>query len=347
MNKIVLTNAHLIDGTGAQPKENATITIESGRITSVTQQPPEEIQNPKLALERSEGSETQNQIDLEGRTLLPGLINAHVHMMMDTGPDPVKGLKPEEFAAIVLRGAIRGEQMLKAGITAARDLGGFEYGELALRDAFAASEMPGPRLLCAGKLITMTGGHGWDIGFEADGPDEVRRAVRRNIKRGVDCIKMMATGGVLTPGVEPGASQLSEVEMRAGVEEARNVGIRTASHAQGTEGIKNAIRAGIDTIEHGIFLDEEAIEMMVQRGVVFVPTLAAPYQIVEAGEAKGIPAYALEKSRRVIDAHRRSFEWAVRSGVTIAAGNDGGTPFNPVHDLVTELRLMVESGLDP
>lgn len=339
MNKLVLTNARLIDGTGAQPKEKVTVTIDNGRITSATQQPPEAIQNPK--------SKTQNHIDLEGRTLLPGLINAHMHIMMDAGPDPIGSLKPDGLPAIVLKGAKRGEQMLKAGITAARDLGGFEYGELALRDAFAADELLGPRLLCAGKLITMTGGHGWDIGFEADGPDEVRRAVRRNLKRGVDCIKMMATGGVLTPGVEPGASQLSEVEMRAGVEEARNVGKRTASHAQGTEGIKNAIRAGIDTIEHGIFLDEEAIEMMVQRGVVFVPTLAAPYQIVEAGEAGGIPAYALEKARRVINVHRRSFEWAVRSGVTIAAGNDGGTPFNPVHDLVTELRLMVEAGLDP
>ena len=332
MDNLVLTNARLIDGTGTPPKENATITIENGRITSITQQSPVEI---------------QNRIDLEGRTLLPGLINAHMHIMMDAGPDPIGSLKPDNLSAIVLKGARRGEQMLKAGITAARDLGGFEYGELALRDAFASGELPGPRLLCAGKLITMTGGHGWDIGFEADGPDEVRRAARRNIKRGVDCIKMMATGGVMTPGVEPGASQLSEAEMRAGVEEAHNVGKRTASHAQGTEGIKNAIRAGIDTIEHGIFLDEEAIEMMVQRGVVFVPTLAAPYQIVEAGEAKGIPAYALEKARRVIDAHRRSFEWALRSGVTISAGNDGGTPFNPVHDLVTELRLMVESGLDP
>jgi imidazolonepropionase-like amidohydrolase len=338
MDDLVLSNGRLIDGTGSQPKENATVTIENGRITSVTQDA-EDLHNLK--------SKSQNHIDLEGRTLLPGLINSHVHIMMDAGPDPLKSLKPDDLAAIVLKGARRGEQMLQAGITTARDLGGFEYGELALRDAFAAGDLPGPRLLCAGKLITMTGGHGWDIGYEVDGPDEVRKAVRRNIKRGVNCIKMMATGGVLTPGVEPGASQLSEAEMRAGVEEARNVGIRTASHAQGTEGIKNAIRAGIDTIEHGIFLDEEAIEMMVQRGVVFVPTLAAPYQIVEAGEARGIPAYALEKSRRVIDAHRKSFEWAVSAGVTIAAGNDGGTPFNPVHDLVTEIRLMAEGGLKP
>jgi imidazolonepropionase-like amidohydrolase len=157
----------------------------------------------------------------------------------------------------------------------------------------------------------------------------------------------MATGGVLTPGVEPGSPQLSEPELRAGVEEARNVGKRTASHAQGTTGIKNALRAGIDTIEHGIYLDDEAIEMLLKQGAVFVPTLAAPYQIVEAGEAKGIPAFALEKSRRVMDAHRQSFEWAVAAGVTIAAGNDGGTPFNPSEDLVTEMHLMVKYGMNP
>jgi imidazolonepropionase-like amidohydrolase len=149
----------------------------------------------------------------------------------------------------------------------------------------------------------------------------------------------------MTPGVEPGAAQLTEEELRAGVEEAHKASKRTATHAQGTEGIKAAMRAGIDTVEHGIFLDDEAIEMMLERGVVFVPTLAAPYRIVEAGEDKGIPPYALEKSRRVMDAHRRSFEWAAKAGVTIAAGNDGGTPFNPAHDLVTEIRLMAEWGL--
>ena len=157
----------------------------------------------------------------------------------------------------------------------------------------------------------------------------------------------MATGGVLTPGVEPGAQQLTEEEMRAGVEEAHKAGKRTATHAQGTEGVKSAIRAGIDTIEHGIFLDAEAIEMMLDRKLVFVPTLAAPYRIVEAGEERGVPAYAVDKSRRVMDAHRKSFELALASGVTIAAGNDGGTPFNPSEDLVTELRLMVDHGMSP
>ncbi|MFL5734586.1 MAG: amidohydrolase family protein [Chloroflexia bacterium] len=336
MGAIVLINARLIDGTGAEPVEQATLVIEDGRIA--------EVRGGESGGAAIEGTET---IDLEGRTLLPGLINAHMHLLMDAGPDPLHTLSRMEPAEAALLGALTGARMLRAGITAARDLGGYEYVELALRAAFARGDFPGPRLLCAGKIITMTGGHGWPLGFEADGPDEVRSAARRNLKRGVDCIKLMATGGVLTPGVEPGAQQLAEAEMRAAIEEAHHVGKHTATHAQGTEGVKNAIRAGIDTIEHGIFLDAEAIELMVERDLVFVPTLAAPYQIVEAGEARGVPAYAVEKSKRVIDAHRRSFEQALAAGVIIAAGNDGGTPFNPSEDLVTELSLMIEYGMSP
>lgn len=340
MSKLTLKNARLIDGTGAQPREASTVIIEDGRIT--------EIRSGDGQLPgQTAGKSSEEVIDLEGRTLLPGLINAHCHIMFDAGPDPIASLARMDLAHAVIKGAKRGEQMLLAGVTTARDLGGYQYGELALRDAFLSGELPGPRLLCAGKIITMTGGHGWPLGLESDGPDEVRKSARENLKRGADCLKFMATGGVLTPGVEPGSPQLSEAELRAGIEEAHNVGKRTASHAQGTSGVKNSLRAGIDTIEHGIYLDEEAIEMMVKRGTALVPTLAAPYQIVEAGEEGGIPAYALEKSRRVMGAHYKSFEWAMASGVTIAAGNDGGTPFNLSHDLVTEMRLMVEYGMNP
>ena len=332
MEDLVLTNARLLDGSGAQPVEKATVVIRKGRVAQVT--------TAETGTE-AEGVET---IDLSGRMLLPGLINAHCHVTMNAGADPFAYTNNTALPTLVLHSLRRCELMLQAGITTARDLGGFEYLEMALRDAFAAGEWPGPRLLCAGKVLTMTGGHGWPIGMEVDGPDEVRKGARENLKNGADCIKIMATGGVLTPGVEPGAQQLGEEEIRAGVEEAHKVGKKTATHAQGTEGIKAALRAGIDTVEHGIFLDDEAIQMMVERGVVFVPTLAAPYQIVEAGEDRGIPAYALEKSRRVMASHFRSFEWAAAAGVTIAAGNDGGTPFNPSHDLITELRLMTEHG---
>jgi imidazolonepropionase-like amidohydrolase len=404
MGRLILANARLIDGTGAQPRDGVTVIIEDGRISqvfegseeafgsktpfgeeqlakltererqmlnmrfglsgtrpltreevarefSMTRERIRQIEMrllrkfPKLGVTRY--SQDAALINLDGKTLLPGLINSHCHVCMDAGPDPIMAFAHQTVAQVVLRAAKICERMLRNGITTARDLGGFQYCELALRDAIAAGDFPGPRLLCAGRLITMTGGHGWPIGLESDGPDEVRKSARLNLRHGVDCLKFMATGGVLTPGVEPGSPQLSEAEMRAGVEEAHNAGRRTASHAQGTTGIKNALRAGIDTIEHGIYLDDEAIEMMVKQGTVFVPTLAAPYQIVEAGEAKGIPAHALEKSRRVMDAHRKSFQEAMKAGVIISAGNDGGTPFNPSEDLVTEMRLMVECGMSP
>lgn len=297
------------------------------------------------AQEEGEDRQDTTTIDLAGSTLLPGLINAHFHIMFDAGPDPFASLARMSQAQAIVKAIKRGEAMLRAGITTARELGGYEWHEMALRDSFASGELKGPRLLCAGKIITMTGGHGWSLGLESDGADEVRKSARLNLKKGADCIKLMATGGVLTPGVEPGAAQLSEEEMRAGIEEAHNAGKRTASHAQGTKGIKNALRAGIDTIEHGIFLDDGCIELMLKQGTVFVPTLAAPYRINEAGAAKGMPDYVLRKSLAVSGAHRRSFEMALEAGVTIAAGNDGGTPFNPSEDLVTEVRLMVEYGM--
>lgn len=329
-----LLNARLIDGTGAAPQEGATVLLDGSRIAAVY--------GPGSTPPTSDDP----AIDLHGRTLLPGLINAHIHILMDDMVgDTFGALQRQSLAQVALQGALRGRRILEAGITTARDLGGYEYVEMALRDAFARGEFPGPRLLGAGKLITMTGGHGWPIGRQADGADEVRKAVREQLRAGADVIKLMATGGVLTPGVEPGAAQLTEDELRAGIEEAHRADRRTASHAQGTTGVRNAIRAGIDTIEHGIFLDDEAVEMMRDRGVVLVPTLAAPYQIVIAGEARGIPAYAVEKSRRVMEAHFESFRRAHAAGVTIAAGNDGGTPFNPAHDLVTELRLMITHGM--
>lgn len=404
MATLTLTNARLIDGTGAPAIEAATVVIVDGKISEVRSssgdattvaaadleklEPHErdlvskryglngekQRSQKELALEmgieqsqlrametrillklgvaaagsvRGESAASQDisTVDLGGSTLLPGLINAHFHIMFDAGPDPFASLSRMSVAQAIVKAIKRGEAMLRAGITTARELGGYEWHELALRDSFASGELKGPRLLCAGKVITMTGGHGWTIGLESDGPDEVRKSARLNLKKGADCIKIMATGGVLTPGVEPGATQLSEAEIRAGVEEAHNTGKRTASHAQGTKGIKNALRAGIDTIEHGIFLDDECIELMLKQGTVFVPTLAAPYQINQAGASAGMPDYVLRKSLAVADAHKKSFEMALAAGIPVAAGNDGGTPFNPSEDLVTEVRLMVEYGM--
>lgn len=327
---MLLRNARLIDGTG-RLLDRTDIRIEGYRIGAIGRGLPPQ----------------KEEWDLDGATVIPGLINAHVHLALDAGPDPIGRAVQLPPAYLALEGGRRAEAMLRAGITTARDLGGIGHADLALRRAIAEGIVQGPRLLVSGRLICMTGGHGWQMGVEADGPDAVRKAARTEIKAGVDVVKIMATGGIMTAGVEPGAAQFTEEEIRAGVEEAHKAGLRAATHAQGTTGIHNAVRAGIDSVEHGFFLTEPLCEEMAQRQTFLVPTLAAPFFISEAGEDAGIAPFAVEKSRRVLDEHRASVALAHKTGVPIALGNDAGTPFNRHDDVVTELRLLVEVGLSP
>ncbi len=212
-----------------------------------------------------------------------------------------------------------------------------------MRDAIAHGWVTGPRILSAGKLVCMTGGHGWFIGHESDGPDEIRKSVRQNLKRGADCIKVIATGGVLSPGVEVGASQLDPDELEMAVREAHKADRRVAAHAIGNQGIKNALRAGVDTIEHGCYLDAEAIALFKKHGATYVPTLCAPHFLMANLDV--VPPHVVRKTKQVYDAHRESFRLALRKGVTIAAGTDAGTPFNYHDAFATELELMTGLGM--
>ncbi|HID15289.1 MAG TPA: amidohydrolase family protein [Candidatus Atribacteria bacterium] len=251
----------------------------------------------------------------------------------------------EDIGIKLLKAAKFAYNFLKSGITTVRDMGGVNYLDISLRDAINKGIVEGPRYLVSGKNIVMTGGHGYFFGREADGPDEVRKAARENLKKGVDVLKFMATGGVLTPGVEPGSPQLTYEELKAGISEGHKAGRKSAAHAQGNEGIKNAIRAGIDSIEHGIFLDDEAISMMLDSGTYLVPTLSAGYQIAELGEESGIPAYAVEKAKRVMDPYYKSFQMAYERGVKIALGTDAGTPLNFHGPVTLEINLMTRLGM--
>ena len=270
METLVLVGATLIDGTGAEPVRGRAVVVEGDRITQVV---------------HGARAPRGRRIDLSGFTLLPGLINCHVHLCFGAEADPVRALKDEPPALTALKVLRRAHETVEAGVTTVRDLGGREYVELAVRRAIAEGLFPGPRILGAGRPVCMTGGHGNFVGREADGPDDVRKAVREQLKAGVDVIKLIATGGVMTPGVEPGSPQLTLDEMRAGVEEATKAGRRTAAHAQGSTGIADAVEAGITTIEHGIFLTDEIIAAMKRRGVFLVPTLAAPAAISGGGLA--------------------------------------------------------------
>jgi imidazolonepropionase-like amidohydrolase len=285
---------------------------------------------------------------LPGMTLLPGLIDCHVHIFADAGPEG--RINPNESSGLaLLRAAYHARNTLEAGITTIRDLGGQEHMEFALRQAIAAGYCSGPRLVLAGKLLSMTSaGAGAFPGMyrEADGADEVRKAAREQLKAGADVIKVMATGAVMTPGEQPGASQFTLEEMSAAAEEAHKVGRKLAAHAHGSSGILTAVLAGADTIEHGSLLCEspEAIRLMAERGIFLVPTLATSAMTVHGVE---IPAFMAENDRNLGDAPQRSIRAALSAGVPIAMGTDAGVPFVRHGDNTIELVLMVEAGLSP
>jgi imidazolonepropionase-like amidohydrolase len=284
-------------------------------------------------------------IDVTGKTVMPGLINCHTHLCLDGSPDPITALQQRSVTENVLVAAKHAEAALRAGVTTVRDLGGWEGIDLGLKKAINGGLILGPRMLVSGKVLCMTGGHAHFMGREVDGPDEARKGAREQLKAGVDIIKLMATGGVMTPGIDPGSAQLTLEELRAAIEEAGKASKLTATHAQGTTGIKNAVRAGIDSIEHGFFLDAEAIDMMLERDTFFVPTLAALNEVIERGPESGIPAFIIEKAQRSRNAHLDSFRRAREAGVHLAAGNDGGTPFNQADNLASELECMVAVGM--
>ncbi len=334
-DKILYKGFRLINGTGETPVENAYFIVEDKKIIKVG--------------EVNELKDTNGikEVDLSGKTVIPGLINSHVHITMEPVGDPVSIMTAESQAKTTLRGVANLRKHLLSGTTFFRDLGAPDGIDFDLRDSVNEGFIEGPQFISAGRCLTMTGGHGWFIGRESDGVDELRKSARKELKAGADLLKIMATGGVMTKGVEPGSPQLSMEEMEAAVIEAHKAGKKTASHAQGVQGIKNAVLAGIDSIEHGIFLDDEVIQLMVDRGTYLVPTLVAPYFIVKNGVEAGIPKFAVDKSNYVMKYHCESFKKAYKAGVKIAMGTDAGTPFNFHDGAPHELKLMVEYGMSP
>jgi imidazolonepropionase-like amidohydrolase len=330
--RTVLRNARLLDGTGAPPHALVDVVLEGGKIAHVGGPVP--------------GGESE-LVDLERRTLMPGLIDCHVHLTFSGEAQEVERAATVPVPDLAWTAAANARETLEGGVTTVRDVGARAGVAIRLREAIAAGRVPGPRMRAAGAIICMTGGHGWFIGREADGPDDVRRAVREQLKAGADCVKFTATGGGMTPGVDPRASSFTDVELAAGVDEAHKAFRRAIAHAQGNAGIKTAVRAGIDSVEHGVYLDDEVIEEMRQRGTFLVATLVAPAMIARHGTSAGIPEYVVTKAAGVLEAHQESFRKAVRAGVRIAMGTDAGTPFNRHGANAQELALMVEGGLSP
>ena len=287
---------------------------------------------------------SSEKIDTSGGTLLPGLIDCHVHLVYCGEADPKTSLLKLGPGQIVMNAFENAQKTLRSGITAIRDLGGRDYLEFAVRDACNSGRQLGPTIMAAGKMICMTGGHGNVFGRIADGPDEVLKAVREQIQAGSDVIKLMATGGVMTPGVNPEDAHYTEEELRVGVDEGHRFHRTCASHAQGAAGILNAVRAGMDSIEHGIFMTQECLEAMLEKGTYLVPTLAAINNIY-LNRDNGIPAFIVEKTIRVRERHHQSIKMFYKAGGKIAMGTDAGTPFNIHGDNCQELKFMVELGI--
>ena len=331
---LIFRPTHLLLGDGGPAHSGWGLVVENGRIVAVG---PAADVAPRLPGARA--------YDLDG-TLMPGMIDCHTHVSLSGGVNPVADLKSEGQTRRTVRAleALRAHR--RAGVTTIRDMGGPGGLDLELARGLREGWVEGPRMLAAGQVICITGGHACFLGIEADGPDAVRAAVRGQLKAGCDLVKVIATGGVITAGVEPGAAQMTPEELRAACEEARKAGRLVAAHAQGTEGIRNALLAGVATIEHGFFLDAETIGLMIARGSTLVPTFAAGQAMLD-GEAAGVPAFMVEKIKRVKGAHIASFRTALAAGVHVACGTDAGTPCNPHGHLATEVALMVRFGATP
>lgn len=325
----------VFDGKG-NIRDGLGVLVEDGRITKVA--PCGEFAG------FGDGGDGKQTVDTAGGTLMPGLTDCHVHLCYQGGADPSTALSkrlPGEIALIALQNA---QLSLRRGCTGLRDCGGKDFLEFAARDAINRGDFVGPTIHAAGQMICMTGGHGNRWGRVADGCDEVVKAVREQVHAGCDLIKIMATGGVMTPGVNPEDAHYSAEEMAAGIFEANRFHRRTASHAQGTDGILNAVRGGITSVEHGIFMNEDCVREMVEAGVYLVPTIAALRGILDNAGA-GIPDFIVEKARRCADAHGKSILMHYQAGGKIALGTDAGTPFNLHGDNARELQFMVDAGM--
>lgn len=310
----------LYDGTLEPPKERVDVVIDDGRIAEIRA--------------------ATGECDLEAACVTPGLVNAHAHLEGSGEPDMMGVIQSTTPNQRMLRAVENARKSVKAGITTIRDVGSSNRIAPDIRDAIVEGRIPGPRMRAASAVLCMTGGHGWPIGRAVDSPWDARKAVREQMWGGADCIKMIATGGVLTKGAVPGNAQLTFDELAAAIDEAHRHGLRVAAHAIGTQGIKNALRAGIDSIEHGTMLDDEAIGLFKERNVYLVPTLSAPTCILAHLEDGHQPKYVIEKARGLSEAMLANIRKAYESGVRIAGGSDAGTPYNYHENYAQEAELM-------
>ena len=343
----LIKNGTIIDGNGGEPLNGQAILLSENTIQAIGK-----------AEEIIKDIRDVTVIDAKGGYVLPGLIDTHVHVMLR-----IKNTQAEletPFSIRFFETVHHLKETLESGITTVRDAG---YTDVGVKEAVERGLVAGPRMQVSITPLTITGGHSdsWmrsgiditDVTYptmpsgKCDGAEEVVKKVREVLRAGADVVKVHATGGVMSPTDHPDFTQFSQEELEIMVREANfRKGIKVMAHAQGAEGIKNAVRAGIHSIEHGIYLDDEAIELMLERGTYLIPTLLAPVSVLEMAEnSDNVPAYALEKAREAADEHRESIAKAYKAGVKIAMGTDAGVMAHGTN--LRELKLMCDIGMTP
>lgn len=347
MTYTLIKNGTLIDGLGGNIVQDAAVLFKGNRIESVG-----------TINDFNHADENREIIDAQNGYILPGLFDAHVHAMLEI--KDMRETLTTPFALKFYEAINYLKRTVDIGITSVRDAG---FTPLGVKQAVDNGLISGPRMQVSINPLTITGGHGdsWmrsglDITSKSypgmpegicDGPEQVRHKVREMLRAGADIIKVHATGGVMSPTDHPEFTQFCQEELNIMVQEAKfRRGVKVMAHAQGAEGVKNAVRAGIHSIEHGIFLDDEAIELMLKHDTYLVPTLLAPISVLEASEVNSdMPDYAVEKAREVVDIHHNSVMRAYKAGVKIAMGTDAGVMAHGTN--LRELGLMCDIGMSP
>ena len=327
---IYFTGAALLDPSSESVIEDASLLVENGRIKAVG------------STEKINVPDDVKVVDLTGKYIIPGLIDCHIHVDLGGLADTyTENLVEDKLRT--LRGAQDMTKTLRAGFTTVRSVGSVNGIDFAVKAGIEAGYLKGPRILCAGRIISMTcsGTEYFDGMYRvADGEEECRKAAREQLKDGADFLKLMATGAIMNPGGVPGAPQLNQAEIAAVVEEGLKLGKHTAAHAHGAQGIINAVAAGVRTIEHGTLADEEALDKMAEAEAFLIPTFSVKLQFQK--HAEKVPAFMVEKSKDIMSFYGDMVQQARRRGIAIAMGTDAGTNFNLHGNNAEELVYLVE-----